>query len=428
MNFPKTIIVFDKNTHQTQSIINALDGHFQVLSLAFQSIPDVHHPYVAAIFILCIKPDEAVYEKIEELKFIFPHQPIALFSPTPQPEEVTFAIRKGAKGYFNLPVSETKLMGWLREVSEPSNPMGKWMKRIFSRFFTPKTHFPVVVENIIPLPDVKKVEAVFHSAVEILTDGSMSFESSETYENAISVQFFGNFQVSINQKNIAIRNGGLLLAYLLFQYPRPVHKKKLMEKFWPDSIDDSAKNCLNATIFSLRRLMNETAPNYPIIVFKNEHYAIHNDWQVHSDVLDFKNYWEKARTIERTQGLSAALSEYQKLSDFYKDDFLSSYSKHEWVLGERDTFRERYLQVLHHLADYFWEMRQYVATIEQCQTILAIEDCLESIHRRLIACYIELKMKDKALLQFKRCEQSLKKINAHPSKETVDLYGKINSL
>jgi DNA-binding response OmpR family regulator len=283
---PTTIVLFDHNTQNVAHFLNLLEGHFDILSVRFNSLPEVRKNQITAFFILCMRPDDAVYEKVADLNLRFSQIPIVLFSPSPQPEEVTFAVTQGVKGYFKLDTDEKPLLEWLNSLSstESNHSVWGWFKSKLNNLLKPTPHrglskMVMAQNNILPLEEVGNMV----SQIPLFNDETPQyFKQSEEklLEKVIKVRFFGNFEVEIGNQILNIKNGSLLLAYLLFNHSKPVHKQRIIDRFWPDSTHDAARNCLNSTIFALRRSFNDVAPNQSTIMFQNEHYAIHPDWRV----------------------------------------------------------------------------------------------------------------------------------------------------
>jgi DNA-binding SARP family transcriptional activator len=431
---PTTIVLFDLNTQNVAHFFNLLEGHFDILSVRFNSLPEVRKNQIAAFFILCMRPDEIVYEKVADLNLRFPQIPVVLFSPTPQPEEVTYAVAQGVKAYFKLDTEGKPLLAWLNAFYPPKKVFSfwNWCKNQLTKFIKPSLHkgfskLEMAQNNIVPLAHMENL--VHH--IPIFNDDPPQYlgeNEEKSLQKVIKVRFFGNFEVEIENQILNVKNGSLLLAYLLFNHSKPVHKQRIIDRFWRDSTHDAARNCLNSTIFGLRRAFNDVALNQSIIIFQNEHYAIHPDWRVETDTDSFQWLWRNARDIERTQGLKAAMPHFTSLIALHKDDFMVNFPNIEWALGERDTFRERYLQVLQHVADFNLNEQNYVAAIEYYQEILKTDDCLEEIHCKLMTCYTELKMKERAMRQYKKCVDTLKKEQLSPSRTTHEWHERIVQL
>ncbi len=426
MMTPKTIVIFDHDTQNTSRFIQLFDDYFDLHTTRFNSLPEVRKSQISAFFLLCMRPDNTVFNKIGELNFLFNKTPVVLFSPQPQPEDVTQAVACGAKAYFKIDSDETPVLNWLAcfyQKKESESFLQKCKNYLFplkSTFSTP-FYTPEPIKNeIVPTEKIgeilEKIRASSQKEPEMVSEKKDS--------NTIQAYFFGNFVVRINDKEVNVRNGALLLAYLLLNN-KPIHKQRLMDRFWGDSDSDSARNCLNSTIHALRKAFSEVVAKPPVIVFNNEHYSIHSHWKVETDVERFKQNWQKSLEVGRKQGFQTALPLYKELIELYEDDFLVNFPNVEWALGERDTFRERYMNVLQHVADHYLNAREFGAAIEYYKNILEKEESLEEIHRKLMTCFYELKMKDRALRQYKKCVEVLEKSKRKPSRETKELHEKM---
>lgn len=247
----------------------------------------------------------------------------------------------------------------------------------------------------------------------------------------IQVQFFGSLQVKIKGKTApdpAGKKNATVLAYLLLNHDKSVHRDVLMDKFWSDVTPSSARNSLNVAICSIRKTLAQVWPNQEIILYNNENYCINPDLEVVTDIERFIYFWKKGRTIESTQGLADALGAYNKAMHLYRDEFMANIRFDEWCESERDNLQEIYLFILNRLSAYAFEHKNYDACINICTRMLAKDDCLEDIHRKLMRCYHAMGLTDLALKQYFKCEKALEKaLNLKPSEPTRELFSKIQN-
>ena len=409
----KTIVVVDYNTQEVPRVLDSLTEFYDVLLIAFNRLPDISTPVrnVLALIVLCTKPDEEVLGNVMTLRACYPDLKIVVLSPQPTTDMVTQAVAIGADKYLDLAAENLRLTQCLQSYKKTKTIPSVWWSSLIN-WLMPKRLSTLPLER----HKMFNPEPIITSIAQYLEPK----EAPPQYKNHIQVKFFGDFEVKINGHLFVPKTNGLLLAYLLFNHNRPIHKEILMSKFWGDNVND-AKNCLNAAIFSLRKsLAKQTAEK--TIVFQNDYYAINtDDWHIETDADLFTHHWEKARALFRTQGATEAMETFQNLKTLYKDEFLPNFS-HEWAIGRRDEFREKYLQALNLLCEHFWKTKELNQCIDYCLDILQIDDCVEPTHRRLMECYKILKMKDKTVRQYKKCVEALKKLNISPEHETESLY------
>ena len=413
----KTIVVVDYNTQEIPRVLESLIDLYDLLLVSFSRLPDISTPVrnVLAIVILCTKPDEEVLMNVMTLRACYPDVKIIVMSPQPTPDMVAQTISIGANNYLDLAADNLRLASCLEHYNKKQSTPSVWSWLLPTWLFPKRLGTAPVIAQNLPI-----VEPFITSISEKIEQMTRLTNAPPQYQNLIKVQFFGDFEVKINGKSLRPKTNGLLLAYLLYNHNRPIHKEVLMTKFWGDSVND-AKNCLNAAIFCLRKCLSELTPERTII-FQNDYYAINTSLcHVETDADLFAIQWEKSRALLRTQGLGGTIDVLQSLKMMYKDEFLPNFN-HEWAVGRRDEFRERHLQALNLLSEHFWQKKELNDCIDNCLDILQVDDCVEPTHRRLMECYSHLKMKDKAVRQYKKCVGALKKLNIAPERETENLY------
>ena len=238
---------------------------------------------------------------------------------------------------------------------------------------------------------------------------------------SIRVQFLGKLRVEINNKPL-ILNGknALVLASLLLEYPREIHKETLMQRFWTDSL--SAKNSLNVAICNIRKALKDLKIDREILVFDANLYTICSNSTIETDIETFKKVRREAIDVMRRQGLTAAIEHFEKLIWLYNGDFLENYPNDTWALGERDSYFEYYFEALRLLSEHYEKTGNMERCIEYCRQMLRHDPHFEPIHRRLIQSFQRLGAKDKAIRQYQECARALKHINASPSRETQELF------
>ncbi len=415
----KTVIIVDYNTHKLTELLDTLTETYPVSVVSPQHLSALPLPVskILTVVMLCMTPDATVLQAIQNLKMYHANLTFAVLSPKPSMQMITETLTAGATDYFDLADDEyIRFFQWLHQLNNQKQTPSVW-KRLLAFLYPRAAITQSIVSNRL-LP----IEPIVSSFAGTFKDKE---GGHETLTDLIEVQFFGEFMVKINGKLVASKSNGLLLAYLLFNHKQPIHKEKLMAKFWGENVND-AKNCLNVAICSLRKSLKElVSEKIPVILFQNDYYALNTAyWRIETDIDQFSQRWEKSRTLLRTQGLPATVEELQSLKVLYQDEFLPHFN-HEWAVGKRDEYREKYLQALNLLCEHYWKTQQLNDCVAFCQDILVVDDCVEATHIRLMECFIQLKMKDRAVRQYKKCVESLQKLNMTPERETDILYQSI---
>lgn len=365
-----------------------------------------HHP-----------PVQSCLEWIPILKRQRPERPIIVIGDTSSPYDVAEAFRLGAREFVFKPLSESLFRNVLfrfrlefeaKQNLRPMHRMQLWFKKLINSWFYKK---PIV-------------SAAFQEPFAV--DESLSPRPE------LEVQFFKNLTLTFKGKQLPDlpgRRAKSLLAYLLYHYPKPVHREVLMEKFWGDSLPSSARNCLNVTLCSIRRYFetyikaDKGGRKPEIIVHENGCYRIGKNIRVERDIDFFENYWKRGQQIEQAKGMETAMNIYHQAFAFYRGEFLEDLRFEEWAGSVRERTRELWIVILDRLSNHFFTDKKYQISLNLSERMLEKDACLEDVHRRIMQCHYKMGMRDRALRQFLKCKDILQKeLGLNPGKSTWDLY------
>jgi DNA-binding SARP family transcriptional activator len=243
--------------------------------------------------------------------------------------------------------------------------------------------------------------------------------------------FLGHFQTMIGNRVVddwPSKKGKSIFAYLSYHSSKQIHRDVLMDVFWPKSMHDSARNCLNVAIHGLRKLFQRFDPEEEYIVFGNECYSINPEIEVWTDVNEFVDLWVKAQSVERSQGLGAAAIYYNQIASMYRDDFMFDELYEDWSTLERENLKEIFLVTLEKISENHYQLGNLAETITICKVILDKDNCREEIYCRLMKCYNGTGHRDKALRVYSQCAQCIRtELDAEPTSTTTELFKKIKA-
>jgi len=246
------------------------------------------------------------------------------------------------------------------------------------------------------------------------------------------VRLLGPFQVELNAVQVTEWSGHkakLLFAYLAYHHQRHIYRDVLMDKFWPHSTPDSARNCLNVTLHAIRASMQKVAPILgEYLHFKEDCYFFPEEMHIELDTDHFTQYWTMAQNAERQRSAQEALRYYEAAASIYRGDLLEEFPYESWVDLERENLAETYLVILDKISGYYAMDGQPATAISICEQILQKDNCREEIYRRLMLCYHRIGQREKAIRAFQRCIRVLKEtLDVAPTAATLTLYRKICS-
>ena len=157
----------------------------------------------------------------------------------------------------------------------------------------------------------------------------------------------------IERQNLPIhlptRKAQSLLAYLVL-HPVEHSREKLAALFWGDFTDQEAKHSLRVALTMLRSHLGKN-----LLLADRETVQINPGCPIWVDVLEFE-----ARATQLLATNSPDPSEINL--DLYQGDLLPDLYD-DWVIGERERYRQLYLDLLLHLAQHWRTQANTVARL-----------------------------------------------------------------
>lgn len=257
-------------------------------------------------------------------------------------------------------------------------------------------------------------------------------QDTDAAQPCIEVRFFGRFEVFCDGRNLPLsRNTKVvaILKYLLAHRSRSVTRDYLMGWLWPESNLKRARGALNTSIHALRKSLDSRplpAGYSSYVMLEEGRYSLCPAVRVWTDADEFDSSYDEGRSMERAEGMSAAVAKYERAVELYRGDYLAEDLYEEWTMIERQRFANTYVDVLHRLSDYYADTEQYSKCIGACYKILKKDAYYEAAHRLLMSCYARLGMRTQALQQYRLYERMLRRaFNAEPAVQTRALYQEI---
>ena len=207
---------------------------------------------------------------------------------------------------------------------------------------------------------------------------------------------------------------------------RAVFKDVLIDTFWREADPEAAAKNLYVAIHGLRQAFKSVQPDFPHILFYDDHYFLNPDMDVWVDMEEFSKRYQAGQSLERRGSLTDAMQEYEAAENLYKGNLLEEDLYEDWIIPLRQGLLDNYLTILDHLSRYYLGEERYRICIQVCQKILARDDCHEDAHRRLMRCYSRQGKRNLAIKQYQTCTEALnRELGVHPMPETTELYQRV---
>ncbi len=247
----------------------------------------------------------------------------------------------------------------------------------------------------------------------------------------LDVYFFRTFRVYRDGELIdclSKSRAKQLLKYLILNRTKAIPKEVLMDRFWPDHDQNSARNNLNVAVYCLRQALKNEHSNFAHVLFQDGCYRVNNNLAIRVDTEIFEQHVKAAERLEVQHKTAEAIEEYKKAETLYQGEFLAEDLYDDWSLELREHYKFLYVKLLGKLSEFYYQQR----TLEECiavnRKITSVEIGDEHAHRRLMECFARLNQRHLALRQYQLCAEALaKEFDLKPSQETVALYKHIKA-
>ncbi|HEX2502643.1 MAG TPA: BTAD domain-containing putative transcriptional regulator [Miltoncostaeaceae bacterium] len=180
------------------------------------------------------------------------------------------------------------------------------------------------------------------------------------------------------------RRSRLVFQYLVARRRRPVPRDVLLEAFWPGSSPRAARNSLNVAVTLLRRAFRPVYGDCPIVVFRDEAYALEPGLDVWVDREEFGRLAREGDRLRRAGDLAEAVSAYRRADALYGGPLFEEEPYEDWIVTARREVEGEHLDVLGHLGDCLASLGEHETSAEAYRRILAAEPHRDDV-RRLLA-------------------------------------------
>jgi DNA-binding SARP family transcriptional activator len=218
-----------------------------------------------------------------------------------------------------------------------------------------------------------------------------------------AVNLLGSFALRRGDAGYALPPGTQrLIAFLALQHGT-VKRVYVAGMLWTPYSQDAANANLRSALWRLNRLP------FPVVDTTSTHLSIAAEI-----VVDYREMMRisRAMRIEAAgwgpQDLEAVMLAGELLPDWYDD----------WVVIERESFRQTRLHALETACDVLIGEGRYADAIEVGLAAVATEPSRETAHRAVMRAHLAEGNRGEALRQYELCQRALKAMGLRPSSET----------
>ena len=232
----------------------------------------------------------------------------------------------------------------------------------------------------------------------------------------LAIRMLGTFQIKDGKKlvNISSRPAQSLFAYLVLNPGAPHRREKLAGLFWPDSLEETARDNLRHALWRVRKSFSSD---------RSAEYILADDLSVSFNAS--AEYWLDAAELENLDEGASSYELIHVLSD-YQGELLPGFYE-EWVVLER----EHYFSIFeHHMARLMSALeaeKRWLDILDWGERWIKLGQKPEPAFRALMSAHAAKGDMAKVAATYERCIKSLKEFGVAPSEQTKALYEGLKS-
>lgn len=241
----------------------------------------------------------------------------------------------------------------------------------------------------------------------------------------LRVSLLGDFRLTVDDVPVTTVNVPRLqslLAYLLLHRDAPQRRSHLAFLLWPDSAEAQAHTNLRKLLHQLRQTLPHAAQFLLADPQSLQWLPPHEEAGWTLDLLEMEQALLRYTEAEQRQDALVQREALKVAVRLYRGDLLPS-CYDEWLLPERDRWRQTFLQAVERLIALFEEERDYAAAITTSQLLLRSDPLHEKTYRQLMRLHALHGDRAAALRVYHTCVTALEReLGVAPSETTRAAY------
>jgi DNA-binding SARP family transcriptional activator len=218
------------------------------------------------------------------------------------------------------------------------------------------------------------------------------------------------FGLTCDGSSVSLPMSAQRLVAFVALHPHPVLRPYVAGSLWPDTADERASANLRSVLWRLHRI------GIRVIEAADQQLRLHAEVPV--DLREAETLVRRALDDDRAEefDLDPWLLSRDLLPDWYDD----------WVLVERECFRQVRLRALDALCDHLTRAGRLREALEAGLLSMAAEPLRESAHRALIRVHLADGNAGEAIRQYRLCSSLLReRLGIEPSDRMKELIGSV---
>jgi DNA-binding SARP family transcriptional activator len=246
----------------------------------------------------------------------------------------------------------------------------------------------------------------------------------------LNVSLLGSVRISYDDYPVdakMTRSIQRLLAYLILFRNRTHQREVLADVLWGEKDHAHSRDSLNTALWKLRKTIEAfgISRDTYLLCSRPDEIGFNQHSPLWLDVEEFQESTDQILESQSPEILEVHLSDLENAIELYRGDLLEGFYD-DWVLREREYWRERYTATLICLMGIYRRRSEFERGLACGQKILTLDPLREEIHRSMIQLYMDAGQRSLAVRQYELCRETLAhELRIEPMEETQQLYQQI---
>lgn len=216
-----------------------------------------------------------------------------------------------------------------------------------------------------------------------------------------------------------------LLAYLILNLNRLMHRETVCALLWPDESEAVARKALRTALWRIRSAIEPSGESDRYVYSDAYQVGFRGDAPVWADVAEFEAV-VAALDARPDDALDTGDGDAMiRAAQLYRGDYAPGVYD-EWVLIEQARLRLAHLALIERIAAFQARRERWLQAIGWAERALACDPLREHLHRVVMSCHMSMGDRPSALRQFEQCEATLmNELGIEPMAETRELRDRI---
>ncbi len=280
-----------------------------------------------------------------------------------------------------------------------------------SRFVLP--HREAILDRL-ALDEDAEIRSLVESGREV-EDGAVSVPMLRVFSFGPLSVYRGEQRVQETQWRS--QKAKYLLAMLAAAGDTPVSEDKILESFWPGSVQ-KGRNCLYWTTSTLRQCLKVDGFDEIDPILRTA-----SGLQLHPDIPrwhDLDLFEKLAESVRKGSTNAYNIEEYLHVLDLYRGPYLEG-AYYDWVIQDRHRLEIQAAELLNRFIDWTLQKQRFSNTLDYALRLLDIDPSECAAHLAVMKAWMGMGKPREALEQFERAERLLRQEYANePSIEMME--------